>query len=345
MSRLCRGNIQRFRKKVESKYKKVVVKPNLFKNQIIRQLAYFDAKQVKHENIEIKHLDEKINILLNNYRQVLIRTKDNEWHILKMGQKFKAKKIEKENTQTIEHNRQKEYILNEGENLPFLVAQGVMSSNFKVKANMQHKFRQINRYLEFVRDIIDLLPKDRPIHIVDFGCGKSYLTFALYHYLHEILHLDVVIHGLDLKKEVIEDCNQLSNQLGFNNLKFSYGDIAQYKGDHEIDMIVTLHACDVATDYALYQAIKWNCKVIFSVPCCQHELNKTIENETLAPIFKYGVIKERIASLMTDGLRAAILDSLGYKTQILEFIDMEDTPKNLLIRACKVNKKKVTCSN
>ena len=210
-----------------------------------------------------------------------------------------------------------------------------MTAEGRVVRARYDKFRQINRFLEFIEDILPALPRDRELTILDFGCGKSYLTFAIYYYLKERRGLDVRIIGLDLKKDVIRKCSELSRKYGYEKLTFLQGDIAGYEGCSQVDMVVTLHACDTATDYALYKAVKWNAKVILSVPCCQHELNGQIENETLAPVLGYGLLKERFAALMTDGLRARLLEGQGYDTQILEFIDMEHTPKNILIRAVK----------
>ena len=233
------------------------------------------------------------------------------------------------------HNRIKNYCLPEGEPVPFLVELGVMTAAGKVVAAKYDKFRQINRYLEFVADIVPQLPTDREISIIDFGCGKSYLTFALYYYLHEKLGFPVRITGLDLKEDVIAHCNELAEKFGYEGLSFLHGNIADYTGTDSVDMVVTLHACDTATDFALEKAVKWGAKVIFCVPCCQHELNRQIKCDTLAPIFKYGLLKERMAALITDGLRANMLEEAGYRTQILEFIDMEHTPKNILIRGVR----------
>ena len=180
------------------------------------------------------------------------------------------------------------------------------------------------------------------MHIIDFGCGKSYLTFALYYYLHELKGQDVAITGLDLKQDVIRHCNDLARSYGYEKLQFLHGDTAKYEGCDEVDMVVTLHACDTATDYALQKAMKWNAKVIFSVPCCQHEVNRQIQNDILEPVLKYGILKERMAAILTDAVRAEVLETAGYDTQILEFIDMEHTPKNLLIRAVKKNLSKQT---
>ena len=217
---------------------------------------------------------------------------------------------------------------------------GVMTADGKIVRTKFDKFRQINRFLEFIEDILPQLDKNREVTILDFGCGKSYLTFAMYYYLHELKKYDVRIIGLDLKSDVIRHCNELSEKYGYEKLKFLEGNIADYTGVDEVDMVVTLHACNTATDFALDKAVGWNAKVILSVPCCQHELNAQMKNELLEPVFKYGLIKERMAALFTDALRAEYLESMGYEAQILEFIDMEHTPKNILIRAVKTGKKK-----
>ena len=235
----------------------------------------------------------------------------------------------------LNHNRKKQYILQEGVPVPFLQDLGVMTEEGKIVHARFDKFRQINRFLEFIEDILPELDKGRELTILDFGCGKSYLTFAMYYYLHELKEYDIRIIGLDLKKDVIRHCNELSEKYGYEKLRFLEGDIADYTGVNKVDMVVTLHACDTATDYALAKAVGWDAKVILSVPCCQHELNRQIKNEILEPILKYGLLKERMAALITDGLRAQYLEREGYETQILEFIDMEHTPKNILIRAVK----------
>ena len=239
-----------------------------------------------------------------------------------------------------DHNREKNYILKEGIPIPFLVDLGVMTQEGKIVKSRYDKFRQINRFLEFIEDILPKLHKDRENVIIDFGCGKSYLTFAMYYYLHEQKGYSIRIIGLDLKQTVIDHCNRLSEEYGYEKLKFYHGDIASYEGVDQVDMVVTLHACDTATDYALAKAVRWGASVILSVPCCQHELNKKISNSLLAPVLQYGLIKERLAALYTDALRAEILENQGYRTQILEFVDMEHTPKNILIRAVKQGEKK-----
>ncbi len=238
------------------------------------------------------------------------------------------------------HNRKKTYILQEGHPVPFLRDLGVMTETGKVVRAKYDKFRQINRFLEFIEDILPQLSKDRENVIIDFGCGKSYLTFAMYHYLTLIKSYPVRVIGLDLKQEVIDHCNALSRKYGFDHLQFYHGDIASYEGVDQVDMVVTLHACDTATDYALAKAVAWKAKVILSVPCCQHEWNKQMKNALMEPILRYGILKERIAALYTDGLRAELLEHAGYRTQVLEFIDMEHTPKNILIRAVRQGRPK-----
>ena len=326
----------------KSDINKIVIKPLKTHSIDGFQAAEYNKTQVKHINIEYGKIKDYLYSKQDLYRQYLVKTTLCVVHGIKNGTKLK---IAIENTKACcnvdnQNNRTKNYILNDGEKLDFLVEQGVMSTNYKVKADMQHKFRQINRFLEFIRDVEHELPNDRPIHLIDFGCGKSYLTFAVYHYLHNILGKDVYIHGLDLKEQVIKDCNKLAQKLNYEHLTFEIGDISTFKCDYEVDMVMTLHACDTATDYALYNAIKWNTKVILSVPCCQHEINKQIKNDEFSSLFKYGIIQERTSSLITDALRANILEVQGYKTQILEFIDIAHTPKNLLIRAIKTPNKK-----
>jgi SAM-dependent methyltransferase len=226
-------------------------------------------------------------------------------------------------------------VLNEGAAVPFLVELGVMNAQGKVLAAKYDKFRQINRFLEMIQDVTPYLSKDRRLNIIDFGCGKSYLTFALYHYLVHVLQMDVQMVGLDLKADVIAHCSDLAHKLGYEQLRFEVGDINRYDKVRQVDMVVTLHACDTATDAALDKAVRWDADVILSVPCCQHELFSQVKSAVLAPMLQHGIIKERFAALATDALRAQILDLVGYKTQILEFIDIEHTPKNLLIRAVK----------
>lgn len=230
------------------------------------------------------------------------------------------------------HNRQKSYILKEGSPVPFLVDLGVMTKEGRIVNSRYDKYRQINRFLEFIEDILPNLNQEEETTIIDFGCGKSYLTFAMYHYLKVLKEYPVRIIGLDLKQDVIDHCSRLAMQYGYEGLDFYHGDIASYEGVDHVDMVVTLHACDTATDFALKKAVDWGAKVILSVPCCQHELAKQISCDIQKPVLQYGLIKERMAALYTDAIRAQVLERCGYRTQILEFIDMEHTPKNILIR-------------
>lgn len=321
---------------------KMKLRPVLLKGNLLFQLSSFVGQQVLHENLKKEDVLRKVEQWLHGevtFRQMEIKTKTSLIIIL-VSKKGKITIKEKRSKQPVEqrdisHNRKKQYLIEEGIAVPFLIDLGVMTKEGQIVKSKYDKYRQINRFLEFIEDILPSLPKDRKITILDFGCGKSYLTFAMYYYLKEMKRYDIQIIGLDLKKDVIAHCNQLSKQYGYENLAFYEGDISSYEGVSQVDMVVTLHACDTATDYALYKAIRWGASVILSVPCCQHEINKQIDEKSLQPIFQYGLLKERSAALITDGLRVNLLEQWGYKTQILEFIDMEHTPKNILIRAVK----------
>ena len=322
---------------------KVKVRPVMMKDRLFLQLESFSKTQAFHENLEPEAAVERIVDYMKEFKQMQMATKDTDYTILvsKKGKVTIQKKAVKtsRNVKIQAHNRSKNYILQEGMKVPFLQDLGVMTQDGKIVRTRFDKFRQINRFLEFVEDVLPQLPKDREVTILDFGCGKSYLTFAMYYYLHELKKYDVCMIGLDLKTDVIRHCNELSEKYGYEKLKFLEGNIADYTGASEVDMVVTLHACDTATDFALEKAVGWNAKVILSVPCCQHEVNRQIASDTLKPVLKYGLLKERFAAIVTDGLRAEYLESVGYDVQILEFIDMEHTPKNLLIRAIKNDKK------
>lgn len=328
---------------------KVKIRRILLKQQPIWQTTIYRDKKVFHNNYDEKELNEKLCTWIGaafkqaqlesvHYRGVILAGKRGT---LTMKKKQKTvSDSERSGTAAAAgreetHNRRKNYILKEGAPVDFLVELSVMTKEGRVLKERYDKFRQINRFLEFIRDVLPALPADRPIRIIDFGCGKSYLTFAMYYYLHELRGMELEVTGLDLKKDVIADCSALAERLGYQGLHFELGDIAGYQDAKGADMVVTLHACDTATDYALAQAVAWDASVILSVPCCQHEVNRQIQCAPLTPMLKYGIIKERMSALVTDALRAELLREQGYDTQILEFIDLEHTPKNLLIRAVK----------
>ncbi|MGN9171897.1 class I SAM-dependent methyltransferase [Lachnospiraceae bacterium HCP1S3_A8] len=331
---------------------KVRVRPLLLQEKLVFQVEEFRGKQAFHQNLMKDEAYEYLqNAMSDTFRQMELASAKGSAQILvskngKMTVKVKKNrpvkgqaKIQAPST-LLDHNRKKKYVLEEGKPIPFLQDLGVMTADGRIVHSRYDKFRQINRFLEFVQDILPKLPKGREINIIDFGCGKSYLTFAMYYYLKELNGFDIRVIGLDLKQDVIDHCNQLARKYGFEKLAFYHGDIASYEGVDQVDMVVTLHACDTATDYALAKAVRWNASVILSVPCCQHELNRQMKNDMLEPVLQYGLLKERMAALYTDGIRAEILENHGYRTQILEFIDMEHTPKNVLIRAVKEGKGK-----
>ena len=330
-----------------STFSKTKIRPLLLKGELIFQAEEQRGKQAFHKNLNI---DEAIlyveNCLAHDFRQGEITSAKGKGTVLvskkgKMTVKFKqqARIITQK---TLEHNRKKQYLLAEGTPVPFLVDLGVMTKEGQIVHSRYDKYRQINRFLEFIEDILPQLDKHKENVIIDFGCGKSYLTFAMYYYLKELKGYPVRIIGLGLKEEVIRHCSELSIRYGYDKLSFTCGDIASYEGVDHVDMVVTLHACDLATDYALEKAVGWDAKVILSVPCCQHELNKQIKNHVLQPVLEYGLIKERMAALYTDAIRAQILEYTGYNTQILEFIDMEHTPKNILLRAVSRKKNEIS---
>lgn len=332
------------------KLSKSRLRPLLIKGSLMFQAEEQVGKQAFHRNMDMAETKAYVTDLLEHaFRQAEIQSE------LGSGQVLVSKKgkvtVKKKMAQTpprpmiapsklMEHNRRKRYILEEGRPVPFLVDLGVMTKDGKVVNSRYDKYRQINRFLEFIEDILPNLNQEEETTIIDFGCGKSYLTFAMYHYLKELKGYPVRIIGLDLKQDVIDNCSRLAKVYGYESLSFCHGDIASYEGVSHVDMVVTLHACDTATDYALEKAVQWGAKVILSVPCCQHELNRQMSCGLQKPVLQYGLLKERMAALYTDGIRAQVLEYRGYRTQILEFIDMEHTPKNILIRAVYQGKEK-----
>lgn len=315
---------------------RVSVRPILVKKQLHYQWSEQVEDKIFHRNLGEKESLKAFFTLLPQFKQVLLQTKDEDIQILShaKGQTTLRKPPSKTQEEWI-HNRKKQYLLSDEKPLPFLIELGLMSHQGRLFPHKMDKFRQINRFLEMVADSLEGLSDLNEIQIVDFGCGKAYLTFALYYFLREVKGKNVHVHGLDLKEDVVAFCQQLAEKLGYASLNFSVGDIASYEAEKGVDMVVALHACDQATDYALAKAVQWKAKVILAAPCCQHELYKQVAAEPLEALLHHGILRERFAALVTDAARAALLEACGYSTQILEFIDSQHTPKNLLIRAVR----------
>lgn len=331
----------------KSEYTKVNLKPVRIKDEIFIQFEEFKDKKAYHENICFASAMVKISDILERFKQLLISVNGADYQILKGKQDFNLKKSE--NTKVLkdlDHNKKKNYLIEDGTPVPFLIKLGVMGEDGKVFKNSYDKFRQINKYLEFIDDTIRELQNKKLIgdHIkfVDFGCGKSYLTFALHYYLKDIKNFTFEIIGLDLKKDVMKKCNDIAKELKCENLEFLTGNIKDFDKLQNVDIIFSLHACNNATDYALLKGLELNAKAILAVPCCQHEFNEKMSNtknskffDKEMPIGKHGILFEKYTSLATDAFRAQALELCGYKTQVMEFIDMEHTPKNILIREIK----------
>ncbi|MBD2872370.1 class I SAM-dependent methyltransferase [Paenibacillus arenilitoris] len=337
---LLQATLSQLKRKDGGASPKTVIRPVRLKNGLHYQFEYHFASKVTHDNVaEAEAAARIVDLLSATYRQALIKTPEADVQLL-FNKKGKAAVLTKPPTggarpATLEHNREKQRVLAEGSAAPFLVELGIMTPEGRVHAKKQDKYRQINRFLEMVGDVLAYLPRDRELTVVDFGCGKSYLTFALYHLLAVEQKRQIRVIGLDLKADVIAFCTELAVKLGYDRLRFLVGDIADYEELQAADMVVTLHACDTATDAALAKAVNWGASVIMSVPCCQHELFRQIGGDALSPILSQGLLKERFAALATDAARGTLLEALGYKVQMLEFVDPEHTPKNLLIRAVK----------
>ena len=318
----------------ETKYKKIVVS----KNDNGYQAEKFTETQAFHENLKANQISLFSYTCMEEGFKQLNAWDDSFEYSIKISKKGKVFYNRSKASDTVKtnkaNNRQKTYFLEEGTAIPPLVDMGVFSKNGKVINSMYDKYRQINKFLQFIDEAIDKANLTK-LNIVDFGCGKSYLTFVVYYYLTYVKKIDVTMTGLDLKEDVIKKCQETAKRYGYEKLSFKVGDVAVYESDTPVDMVITLHACDTATDYALYHAIRWNTKIIISVPCCQHELNSQIESDDFSILTRYGLLKERTAAIMTDAIRGNLLEYCGYKTQILEFIDFTHTPKNLLIRGVK----------
>ena len=318
---------------------KVVVRPVDLKSGRNFQFTFCEARRETHRNLTSDDAVKQIETLITSQfrRGHLFSTEFDFTVKVKASGKVRAHEFppSKQKAAPTDHNRKKQYLIPDGTPCAFLQEIGVMTVDGNVRKQKFDKFRQINRYLEFVEDVYESFPKTGPIRVVDFGCGKSYLTFALHHLLNRIHGRKVDIVGLDLKADVVEHCNEIASRLGCDGLRFESGDMAGYSPLESVDLSVSLHACDTATDVALARAIEWNAKVIFAVPCCHHEVASKLNTEFLSPIMRRGILKERFAELLTDSLRADLLEGCGYRTQVLEFISLEHTPKNILIRAIR----------
>lgn len=322
-------------------YKKIIVRKVKLKNEFVYQFEKYTQKQVFHENLNEDAAVSLIeHFLTTDFKQCDAYTLTYNFCI-KISKKEKLFVSKKKTSMpqvkiNQEHNRSKQYLIPDGTYVAPLYDLGIFTKEGKVVNSMYDKYKQINRFIEMIDDSIS--DDMKHLNIIDFGCGKSYLTFILYYYLVEIKKISVHMIGLDLKEDVINDCNQVAQKYGYDHLKFEIGDINGYKTDKNIDMVITLHACDTATDYALYNAIQWNAKMIFSVPCCQHEINGQIKSEQFSLLTKYGLLKERMSAILTDEIRANLLESQSYKVQVLEFIDLAHSPKNILLRCIKSDK-------
>lgn len=330
-SNIIKGYLSK--KRPESKYESCKIQRIKSNDKEMIQISLHTKQQVFHSNYnEDEVVAELTKLITNDFTIMELVSLDYtySYKISSKGKLLTNKRKNKEQLVAIEHNKKKKYLLPEGEIIPALVDLGVMLPDGRIAKALYDKYKQINRFLEIIDDSIK---DEKFLRIIDFGCGKSYVTFILYHYLTFIKKIDCEIIGLDLKEDVIKYCNSLVEKYNYKNISFYCGDVAKYSTVNNVDMIITLHACDTATDYALYHAIRMGCKYIFSVPCCQHEINSQLTSDSLHVLNKFGIIKERFSSLLTDSIRANILQYAGYKTQILEFVDFENSPKNLLIRA------------
>ncbi len=324
----------------EQLYQRIKLQRILIRNQEVIQISSFTKQQVIHENIALDQIDMYLNNILDtSFMSLELYTQDYKYGYrrTKKGKILTNKVRQQSEFVVLEHNKKKQYLLEEGMIIPPLIDLGIMTPTGKIVKAKFDKYKQINRFLEMIEDEIQA---ETYLKIIDFGCGKSYLTFILYYYLTFVKKIQCDIIGLDLKKDVIQHCNKIAREYNYDHLHFIEGDISAFKNEEKVDMIVTLHACDTATDFALFHAIQMKCRYIFSVPCCQHEVNLQLKSNSILPISKYGILKERFSAILTDSIRAAILEYYGYKVQALEFVDWDSTPKNILLRAVYSGHKK-----
>lgn len=334
---LIRATLSRKRVSV-AEFPRITIRPIILKGQLAHQFEYCNGSKATHRNLSpADAASEVIHLFESEMDQARILTRDAEYHLCRAadgGITARETRLARVGS-ALDHNRRKSYLIEEGKPCPFLARLGVMTPDGRVVHNRHDKFRQVNRFLEMVDDVSDRLNHPGPVRVVDFGSGKSYLTFALHYYLAELRGLDVRITGLDRNKEIVDHCCKIASDLNLSNLRFEAGEIAGFTGLDTIDMVVSLHACDTATDDALAKAVQWGARVILAVPCCQHELYAQIAAESQQALLRHGILKERVAAILTDALRAQALEIMGYSVQVMEFIETAHTPKNLLIRAVK----------
>ena len=311
---------------------KVTVDPVELRGETAYRFTTHLADRATHENLTADGARERLGTLLSDYGQALLQTPDADWQVL--GETV-LRRPPSRGAAPRAHDRKKQYLLEEGTPVAFLVELGVMTPEGAVRKSRYDKFRQMNRFLELVDDIVPSLRPEGTLRVVDFGCGKSYLTFAIHHLLTVLRGREVELTGLDLKEDVIAACSALAEQSGAEGLRFELGDIAGFDAGQNVDLVVSLHACDTATDEALAQAVRWGADAILAVPCCQKEAYRQLESSLLAPLLRHGLAKERFASLVTDALRAQLLELSGYRAQLVELVALEHTAKNVLIRAVK----------
>lgn len=331
-------------KSSDSETIRVDVRPVLVQASTLFLFTYQTSTQHRHENLAAPEAAKKLSSLVKSDFYNLVLHELNDQLEVKQSRKgkFFASYTRKQTTldtttshaskPLASHNRSKNHLIPEGTPCPFLIETGVMNEAGKVLASHSKKFRQINRFAEFILDVVRDLKPSSKIRIIDFGCGKSYLTFATHYLLTHLLKLECDIVGLDLRSDVIATCTRIVEKLQLKGIRFQRGDIEHFQSTDPVDMVISLHACDIATDSALLKAIQWKSQAILAVPCCQHELNGNLNKGSVPVLTSHGILKERMAALATDGMRAKLLEAVGYKTQMLEFIETEHTPKNLLIR-------------
>ncbi len=336
-------------------YRKAMIRPVMIRGEKMYQIERFTEKQAFQQNIPEEDLPETlIQLLTETYLQLdgWTATHTSFIRISRKGKVLYRKKPIAGAGETCDtddllseaeplrkdaevrgQNREKRYLL-EAKDAPLpLVELGVVTKDGKVVSSKYDKYKQINRFVELIDEGIE--PGVKHLNVVDFGCGKSYLTFVLYDYLTRVRGIRVRMIGLDLKEAVIEKCNRIAERNHYDDLHFEVGDINGYEPSFPVDLVISLHACDTATDFALYNAIAWGTKRIYSVPCCQHELNHQIDKRSLGTLSEYGLLKDRFAALLTDSIRADLLEWKGYRVDVLEFVDFAHSPKNVLIRGIR----------